>query len=278
MAPAYPAAPHLGRVVHSGQTRPVNPRPSRVAGGRVQRYLCPQRPSTATERQKGASAWPRRSRRRAPAASRSSPTPPLDALQPHGGLRRRRRDPDHRPRRGLLRLRRARQALLRRPLRAVLREHRPRPRRRRPGGRRPGRGARASSRTGPTPTRARSSSRPASPRSPPGTSTASSSPAAAARPSSRRSSSRASTTSSRQAEQDEAHRPRRSPTTAPRSGALDRTGITGLREPFEPFTPGGCHVPNTNLYRLPHGLRARGPGRGRSPTGSSSRAPTPSRR
>jgi adenosylmethionine-8-amino-7-oxononanoate aminotransferase len=36
-------------------------------------------------------------------------------------------------------------------------------------------------------------------------------------------------------------------------GALSATGITGLREPFEPFTPGGCHVPNTNLYRLPPG-------------------------
>jgi adenosylmethionine-8-amino-7-oxononanoate aminotransferase len=34
-------------------------------------------------------------------------------------------------------------------------------------------------------------------------------------------------------------------------GALSATGITGLREPFEPLTPGGCHVPNTNLYRLP---------------------------
>ena len=36
-------------------------------------------------------------------------------------------------------------------------------------------------------------------------------------------------------------------------GALAATGITGLRAPFEPLTPGGCHVPNTNLYRLPPG-------------------------
>jgi len=36
-------------------------------------------------------------------------------------------------------------------------------------------------------------------------------------------------------------------------GALAATGITGLRQPFEPFTPGGCHVPNTNLYRLAPG-------------------------
>jgi adenosylmethionine-8-amino-7-oxononanoate aminotransferase len=34
-------------------------------------------------------------------------------------------------------------------------------------------------------------------------------------------------------------------------GALAATGIPGLREPFEPFMPGGVHVPNTNLYRLP---------------------------
>jgi adenosylmethionine-8-amino-7-oxononanoate aminotransferase len=37
-------------------------------------------------------------------------------------------------------------------------------------------------------------------------------------------------------------------------GALSATGITPLREPFEPLTPGGVHVPNTNLYRLPPGL------------------------
>ena len=36
-------------------------------------------------------------------------------------------------------------------------------------------------------------------------------------------------------------------------GALSATGITRLRPPFEPFAPGGCHVPNTNLYRLPQG-------------------------
>jgi adenosylmethionine-8-amino-7-oxononanoate aminotransferase len=37
-------------------------------------------------------------------------------------------------------------------------------------------------------------------------------------------------------------------------GALSATGITGLRQPFEPLTPGGHHVPNTNTYRLPHGM------------------------
>jgi adenosylmethionine-8-amino-7-oxononanoate aminotransferase len=34
-------------------------------------------------------------------------------------------------------------------------------------------------------------------------------------------------------------------------GALSATGITELRSPFEPLTPGGCHVPNTNVYRWP---------------------------
>ncbi|MEA2274187.1 MAG: hypothetical protein QOI98_2895 [Solirubrobacteraceae bacterium] len=33
-------------------------------------------------------------------------------------------------------------------------------------------------------------------------------------------------------------------------GALTATGITALRTPFEPLVPGGCHVPNTNVYRL----------------------------
>jgi adenosylmethionine-8-amino-7-oxononanoate aminotransferase len=34
-------------------------------------------------------------------------------------------------------------------------------------------------------------------------------------------------------------------------GALSATGIPGLRAPFEPLTPGGCHVANTNSYRWP---------------------------
>ncbi len=32
-------------------------------------------------------------------------------------------------------------------------------------------------------------------------------------------------------------------------GALTATGLTALRKPFEPLTPGGHHVPNTNSYR-----------------------------
>ena len=34
-------------------------------------------------------------------------------------------------------------------------------------------------------------------------------------------------------------------------GALMATGLTGLRAPYEPFAPGGCHVPNTNSYHWP---------------------------
>jgi adenosylmethionine-8-amino-7-oxononanoate aminotransferase len=34
-------------------------------------------------------------------------------------------------------------------------------------------------------------------------------------------------------------------------GALSATGITDLRSQFEPLLPGGCHVPNTNIYRWP---------------------------
>ncbi len=33
-------------------------------------------------------------------------------------------------------------------------------------------------------------------------------------------------------------------------GCLAATGITSLREPFEPLPIGGCHVPNTNTFRL----------------------------
>ncbi len=37
-------------------------------------------------------------------------------------------------------------------------------------------------------------------------------------------------------------------------GALSATGITELRAPFEPLTPGASHVPNTNTYRMPEGV------------------------
>ena len=68
--------------------------------------------------------------------------PPVAALRAHGRLRPGRRRPGAGARRGLPRLGRARQSLLRRAQRAVLRQHRPRPRRHRAGRRRPGQGAR----------------------------------------------------------------------------------------------------------------------------------------
>jgi adenosylmethionine-8-amino-7-oxononanoate aminotransferase len=37
-------------------------------------------------------------------------------------------------------------------------------------------------------------------------------------------------------------------------GALSATGVPALRTPFEPLTPGGVHVHNTNVYRLPDGV------------------------
>ena len=188
------------------------------------------------------------------------------------------RDPDHRPRRGLLRLRRARQPLPRRALGAVLREHRPRPRRHRPGRRRPGQGARLLHQLVLRAPAARSSSPRGSPRWPPATSTACSSPAAAARRSSRR---------CKLARQYHklTGKPNKNKVIAREIayhgtslGALSATGITGLREPFEPLTPGGCHVPNTNTYRMAAGMQPRRTSRRRSPSGSSSRARTPSPR
>ena len=41
-------------------------------------------------------------------------------------------------------------------------------------------------------------------------------------------------------------------------GALSATGITSLREPFEPLTPGAHHVVNTNRYRMPPGMTEAG--------------------
>ena len=93
----------------------------------------------------------------AAALSGAGAPPPVDALHPDGRRPDARR-PGHRPRRGLLRLRRRRQALPRRPLGAVLRRtsataapSSPRP----PPSRR---ASSTSSRSGATPTRARSSS------------------------------------------------------------------------------------------------------------------------
>ena len=151
--------------------------------------------------------------------------------------------------RGLLRLRRARQALPRRPLGALLRQRRPRPRRARRGRRRADRASSASTRTGATRTRPRSSSPRASPASRPGTSTACSSPPAARRRSSRRGSSRRPTTA--RAASTNRHKlvSRKLAYHGVSMGALTATGLPPLREPFEPLTPGGVHVPNTNSYR-----------------------------
>ena len=37
-------------------------------------------------------------------------------------------------------------------------------------------------------------------------------------------------------------------------GALSITGITAIRQPFEPLLPGACHVPNCNVYRQAEGF------------------------
>ena len=78
------------------------------------------------------------------------------------------RDPDHRPRRGLLRLRRARQPLPRRPLRPLLRQRRPRPHASTAKRRRARSKSSTSTRSGATPTRGRSSWRRGSPTLAPG--------------------------------------------------------------------------------------------------------------
>jgi adenosylmethionine-8-amino-7-oxononanoate aminotransferase len=39
-------------------------------------------------------------------------------------------------------------------------------------------------------------------------------------------------------------------------GALSATGISSLKEPFDPVAPGGHHVINTDTYRMPEGMPA----------------------
>ncbi len=52
-----------------------------------------------------------------------------------------------------------------------------------------------------------------------------------------------------QAHQAQGDSPARSPTTAPRRVALAITGLPVMKHMFEPVTPGGFRVPNTNYYR-----------------------------
>ena len=188
--------------------------------------------------------------RRAPAGRSAAPgqAPPVDALHAHGLLRGRRGAGD-RARRGLLRLRRARQALPRRAVGAVLREHRPRPRRARRGRGAAGARSWASTPTGATRTRARSSWRRASPGSRRATSTACSSPPAARRRWSRRGSSPRPTTPRAASTRRHKLISRKLAYHGTSMGALTATGLTPLRTPFEPLTPGGIHVANTNSYR-----------------------------
>ena len=198
----------------------------------------------------------------------------LAALQPHGRLRRRRRDPDHRQGRRLLRLGRPRQQVPRRAQRAVLREHRPRPRTTspRPAPTRPR--SSASSRTGPTRTRARSSSPRASPSLAPGdlnrvffTTGGGESVETALKLARQYHKLTGNPNKTKVIAREVAYH-------GTTLGALSATGITALRQPFEPFTPGGCHVPNTNLYRLPPGYGAENLAEADRRSASSSRAPT----
>ena len=55
-------------------------------------------------------------------------------------------------------------------------------------------------------------------------------------------------------------------------GALSATASPRCARRSSRSRPGGCHVPNTNMYRLPGGVRRRGPRRGDRASASSSRA------
>ncbi len=177
--------------------------------------------------------------------------PSLDALLADGRLRRRPRDPDHRPRRGLLRLRRARQPLPRRPLGALLRQRRPRPqpssaRRRR---------ARSSELDFYTlwsyahPRAIELAARIAS--LAPGdlnrvffTSGGSEAVESALKLARNYHRMRGNGQKHKVIAREIAYH-------GTSLGALSATGITELRSQFEPLAPGGCHVPNTNIYRWP---------------------------
>ena len=172
-----------------------------------------------------------------------------------GGVRRRARDPDHRARRGLLRLRRARQPLPRRAVGALLRERRPRPRGARRGRRASRPRSSASTRTGATRTRWRSSWRER---------IATLAPGDLNRVFFTSGGSEAVESAWKLARQYHklTRQPARSTKIISREtayhgttfGALSITGITPLRTPFEPLVPGA--LPRAEHERLP---LARGP-------------------
>ena len=109
----------------------------------------------------------------------------------------------------------------------------------------------ASTRTGATRTRWRSSLPSASRASPLATSTACSSPRAAPRPSSRPGSWRASTTSSPATPTQDKIISRETAYHGTTFGALSITGITPLRTPFEPLVPGAQPRAQHQRYRWP---------------------------
>ena len=82
-----------------------------------------------------------------------------------------------------------------------------------------------------------------------------------------------STTASRRAEQRRRSIARETAYHGTTLGALAATGIPGCATPFEPLTPGGCHVPNTNAYRWPRRTAIRSGRPTRSRSGSSFEGP-----
>ena len=176
-----------------------------------------------------------------------------------GALRRGARDADHRARRGLLRLGPARATGTSTACqRAVLREHRPRPRRGRAGRRRPGQGARLLHELvlrAPARDRARRAHRRARARRPQprllherrqrgGRVGAQALPA--------------STTSSRATAGRYKVIARELAYHGTTMGALTATGITGAAPPVRAAArPAAAHVANTNPYRSPGGRRPR---------------------
>ena len=161
----------------------------------------------------------------------------------------RRRAPDHRPGRGVLRLGPARPPLPRRAVRPVRRAGRPRPERAGRGGGPSGRAARRTSRSGASATNRPSSSPPGWPTWRPATSTASSSRRVDRRRWSRRGSWPGSTSAAIGQPQRHKVISRTMAYHGTTLGALSITGVPAIRAPFEPLVPGAVKVQNTNRYR-----------------------------